>query len=797
MWSEFPSSINPRLKYLDRYTVWDVLRGFILTGIGWYFGDGPGATAGIILGALFAEFEPGGKTIERYLVDGLTGVLGISSVSSPKISKFVDGLVVLSDDTVVGIVEVSSLDLEYASDTGKEANLRTVKQLLDEIGDEVQIHSRQQTVDLSSYSDGVRDSAVATRHYVVVKESGSSLKQNHYKVKSRCGEIQGLLNGADLQAERLTESNLKSAVKQLYLGKARFSGSTCTVSRGQNNVNRVLYVDKYPEQLPLGWIANILGAEHPGMVDVVQTVSPVSNTQRTWMDRMLARIDSELSSSKKPSRQADLRQQKHDLEDMIDLDASGDTLVNYGIYITVRGSSDAEARRTLESVQTVLDRFRVDTREPRNLGKAFKRVSAFHSGRFSRTEIVPARSAATGFCFATQDTIERSGVVYGKRRNSTPVVLDRFTWEAGHTTVMGKIGSGKTYWTKLMLLRSYRRTEDLEIYVVDPKKRDYGKLISALGGETYFVGDSYPEPETDIVRYTVEDPSKDNTEDLAETVRHVYRQAAQTDRKTLVVVDETHRIVNKGNGIHTRGLQAVSTLVRESRDRNIAVTLVTQNADEFTRSNEGRNILKNTDCNLFFRQREVDSPVSDFFPLSELQRTELRKLRTGTEVEFSEALIQGPVNSRIRVESSEEEHRVIEYGESREQAEPSENTVVEESQSDRQQSKNRKKQRTDGGNNPSKKSTDSKSEGYGYWEMVWIVSGASLGWFEYLLLAGLPVSVFLYQQEMLKPILGLNQLPLNGTLLDIIGIWVFTYVVLEPVWILVLSLDVWHAKQGN
>jgi len=796
MWSEFPSSINPKLKYLDRYTVWDVLRGFILAGIGYYFGSGLGATTGIILGFLLAEFEPGGKKIERYLVDGLNGVLGRSSVSSPEVSKFVNGSVFLDDDTAIGIVEVSSLDLEYASDTGKEANLRTVKQLLDEIDHEVQLYSRQQTVDLSSYTDVVRDSAVTTRHYVVVKESGSSEKQRHYRVKNRCEEIQELLNGADLQAERLTESGLRSTVKQLYPGKTRFNGNTCTVERGQNNVSRVLYVDEYPERLPLGWIAKVLNREHPGMTDVVQTIRPISDSQRSWMDRMLARIDSELSSSRKPSRQADLQHQKQDLEDMVDLDAGEDTLVNYGVYIIARGSSEAEAKRTLESVRNVLNRFRIDSRKPRSLSKAFKRCSIFHSSRFRKTEIVPARSAATGFCFATRDTIEKTGIVCGNRRNGTPVVLDRFSWEAGHNTVMGKIGSGKTYWTKLMMSRSYRRTDDLEIYVVDPKKRDYGELIESLGGETYFVGNDYSEPEADIVRYTVKDPSEDNTEELAETVRHVYRQAAKTDKKTLVVVDETHRIISKGDGIHSRGIQAVSTLVRESRDRNIAVTLVTQNADEFTRSNEGRNILKNTDCNLFFRQRKLDSHVSDFFPLSESQKTELRKLRTGTEVGFSEAIIQGPVNTRIRVESSEEEHQLIEYGESRAETEPSEDAVEEESKPDNQQT-DKKKQRTDGGRNPSKKDTGSESEDYGYWEMVGIVSGASIKKFEYLFPAGLSISVVLYQTEMLKPLLGLNELPLNGTLPDIVGIWWLAFLVLEPVWILFLSHDLWYAHRGS
>jgi len=784
MRAEFPSSINPKVKFLDRYTVWDVIRVGVLAAVGWQLAGETGASGGILLGFVLTELKPGGKPLDRHAFDLVDRFANISTVRSTELSKFTDSSVTLADDTVLGIVEVSCQDIEYSSETAKEANRGTVQELLDKSDQRLEIYSRQRLVNLNSYT-AAKSSTVITDHYILVKESGSSLKHNRYNVRTRCKEVEELLTAGGLQGEHLTGKQLKNAVKQLHTGKTRVSGNRFRTSYGEKSVCRMLYIDEYPERLPFGWLSEILNAETSGLVDVVQTTRPVSGDQRDWMDRMLARTESELSSSRNPSRETGLQQQKQDLEDLIDLEISGGTLVNYGVYIVARGETPGEARRTLEAVRSVLKRFRVESCEPRNLSQAVKRVSPFHNSRFYRTEIVPTFSAATGFSFATKGVIEPGGVLFGTYSNGTQVILDRFSWDAGHISVMGKTGSGKTYWTKLMLLRSYRNLEDVEIYVVDPKRRDYGDFVEALGAETVYVGDD-PNVESDVVRYTVEDPSKDNTEELTEAVRQVYRQAVKTERKTLVVIDEVHRIITNGERINKDGIQAVSTLVRESRDRDVAATLVTQNANEFTRSNEGRNILRNVDCNLFFRHQSVENQVSDFFQLSEPQRIELRKLRTGNELGFSEALIQGPVDARLKIESSKEEHGLIENGALSDDTASSTQPAIVEGPGEG------KKQRADGGH-PSKKEAESENRP-GFSKLFKTVFDASIGLFEYLLLSGFPVAVVLYREGLLKPGVQLDQLPLNSTLIDVLTVWMLIVLVAETAWILILSTDIWLAQ---
>jgi hypothetical protein len=65
------------------------------------------------------------------------------------------------------------------------------------------------------------------------------------------------------------------------------------------------------------------------------------------------------------------------------------------------------------------------------------------------------------------------------------------------------------------------------------------------------------------------------------------------------------------------------------------------------------------------RHDRVPDDVVDYFQLSDRERQELHELKTGTESEYSEALlkISGKLDTRIKIESTDIEHRIINQGE--------------------------------------------------------------------------------------------------------------------------------------
>jgi type IV secretory pathway VirB4 component len=87
------------------------------------------------------------------------------------------------------------------------------------------------------------------------------------------------------------------------------------------------------------------------------------------------------------------------------------------------------------------------------------------------------------FPFISFDLTSDKGILYGiNRHNSSLVLFDRFSLENYNSITFAKSGSGKSYTTKLEILRTLMF--DTEVIVIDPES-EYEYLSEAVGGR-YF-----------------------------------------------------------------------------------------------------------------------------------------------------------------------------------------------------------------------------------------------------------------------------------------------------------------------
>ena len=616
----------------------------------------PGAITGFVVGIGFAELKIQGKTVDQVLASYVKYQVGRSQLDTD--AEVREQVVVLDDGTVAGFVEVDSVDLDMASERDWQVNLDTVAELYKGLEEPLEIHSRKRRIDLSDYRC-IRDEAVTTDHFIVVKEfseSDSELDEAVDDVVERCRVIRNSLNAGDLSTMHVTGDRLEGVVDRFNPSEISFSSSRYTVD--DTSHRRLLYISKYPEERGPGLLSDLLNLDTPGFIDVVQTVEPVSDKQRKKLNRLIGRMRAESIATPDRLRGSMIDRKLSDAQNLIEVEEAGDQrLVNTGVYLVIRGSSGEEVDSTADEVKRLLRRFSVEYEEPwLETPQSVQTDLPIRPDRLNKDMMMPSRSAASNFSFSTHDKFEENGISFGiDSRNGMPVILDRYCWEASHVVRMGKIGSGKSYFAKLSVYRSWQTYDNLQVYVIDPKQ-EYGGLIDALDGETVVLDNvDLTEIETgSATRYTVADRSRDNTELLTESVRHVYRKASKDTDPTIVLLDEAHRLLS-----HSAGRTTLGELVREGRDRNISVEMITQNASDFTRSQEGRDILKNVNCYIFMQHQDVDTGVSDFFNLSQREAVELRRLRTGTELPFSEGVIRGPVNTKLRIEATEQEHEVV------------------------------------------------------------------------------------------------------------------------------------------
>jgi hypothetical protein len=666
MQAQYPAPITDFQVKFWRYTIKDLGRIAVPALIGLAVAGLPGAVAGATAGIGFAELTIRGKPIDQLLLIYIRNHFEHSNIEAE--FEVQDDVIVLDNGTVVGIVAVDSIDLDMASNRDWKVNRDTVADLYRVIEQPVEIHSRKRTTDLSGYQC-IRDHAVTTDHYIVIKEypepesllpwedtDTADLETRVETVNDRCRLIRNSLNAGDLSADHVTGSRLQNTVQQLELSDVSLYNRQYIVE--DRSYRRVLAIAEYSEEHGPGLLSDILNIETPGFVDVIQTIKPVSERQRKKLSRMIGRMHAESLATPDPIRSSGIDRKLQDAQNLIDVEQSGDErLVNAAAYIIVRGDSWEQVSDTAEEVTRLLRRYNIEYEEPWfETPQAVQTESPLHGDRLDQSMIMPSRSAASSFAFSTHDKIEENGVSFGiDTRNEMPVVLNRYSWEAGHITRMGKIGSGKSYFAKLSLYRSWQAYKNLHVYIIDPKQ-EYGSIVDAMNGETVLLDQTSLETldTGTVTRYTVTDRSKDNTDLLTKALRHVYREASEDTTQTIVLVDETHRLLSD-----TTGRTALGELVREGRDRNISVEMITQNASDFTRSQEGRDILKNVNCYIFMQHQDVNTGVTDFFNLSPREAVSLRRLRTGTDLPFSEAIIRGPVNTKLRIESTADEHDLL------------------------------------------------------------------------------------------------------------------------------------------
>ncbi|MGI6579099.1 MAG: VirB4-like conjugal transfer ATPase, CD1110 family [Saccharofermentanales bacterium] len=102
------------------------------------------------------------------------------------------------------------------------------------------------------------------------------------------------------------------------------------------------------------------------------------------------------------------------------------------------------------------------------------------------TRTLTTESVAVLMPFQTQNIFHKNGLYYGQNIVSKkPIIANRAELQNGNSFILGVPGSGKSFFAKREIVNTILAT-DYDVLIVDPE-REYGKLITALGGENLIV----------------------------------------------------------------------------------------------------------------------------------------------------------------------------------------------------------------------------------------------------------------------------------------------------------------------
>lgn len=156
----------------------------------------------------------------------------------------------------------------------------------------------------------------------------------------------------------------------------------------------------------------------------------------------------------------------------------------FSLYITLYSDDLNDLKRGSDKLLTTLNSILILAKTATlQMDDGFKSTIPMASDRLFITRNMDTTSLALAFPFTSAVLTQDHGVMYGvNQQNGSLVVFDRFSLENANQVVLGKAGSGKSYFTKLEAIRQLMF--GTEVIIIDPEG-EYEKLANAAGGDVF------------------------------------------------------------------------------------------------------------------------------------------------------------------------------------------------------------------------------------------------------------------------------------------------------------------------
>ncbi len=251
-------------------------------------------------------------------------------------------------------------------------------------------------------------------------------------------------------------------------------------------IARTFFVISYPRYLTTGWFAPIINLDK--IFDISIMVHPIDTTEiLRQFQKKVAEIESQIQirAEKGMVRDPKLDTAYADLENLRNqLQQAQEKMFDVGLYITIYGRDRDEVDKAESEIKSLLEARLVYLKPALFQQKqGFNSVIPIAKDELSVHSKLNSSPLSSLFPFISFDLTSDRGILYGiNRHNSSLVLFDRFSLENYNSVLFAKSGSGKSYMTKLEILRTLMF--DTDVIVIDPE-REYEYLAETTGGR-YF-----------------------------------------------------------------------------------------------------------------------------------------------------------------------------------------------------------------------------------------------------------------------------------------------------------------------
>jgi len=251
-------------------------------------------------------------------------------------------------------------------------------------------------------------------------------------------------------------------------------------------VARTMFVISYPRYLSEEWFSPIINLDK--VFDISIFIHPIDTTAALRaLQKKVAEVESQIRAREEKGmvRDPELDTAQADIESLRDqLQQATEKIFSIGLYITIYATTEDDLDKEENEIRSILDSRLIYLKTALfQQEDGFKSVVPFATDFLNVTTKLNSTPLSSLFPFVSFDLTSNKGILFGRNlHNSSLVIFDRFSLENYNSVIFAKSGSGKSYATKLEILRSLMF--DTEVIVLDPE-REYEFLSEAVGGR-YF-----------------------------------------------------------------------------------------------------------------------------------------------------------------------------------------------------------------------------------------------------------------------------------------------------------------------
>ena len=253
-----------------------------------------------------------------------------------------------------------------------------------------------------------------------------------------------------------------------------------------DKIVRSFFVISYPRYLNESWFSPIINLDK--IFDISIFIHPIETSKiLRHFQKKVAEVQSQIHTREEKGLVRDpmLDTAYQDLEKLRDdLQQAQEKIFDVGLYISIYGDSPSELDKVESEIKSILESKLVYVKPALfQQEQGFRSTLPIATDELSVTSKLNSSPLSSLFPFVSFDLTSDKGILYGvNRHNSGLVLFDRFSLENYNSVIFAKAGSGKSYATKLEILRTLMF--DTEVIVIDPE-REYEYMAEATGGR-YF-----------------------------------------------------------------------------------------------------------------------------------------------------------------------------------------------------------------------------------------------------------------------------------------------------------------------